>query len=252
MAKKLKTLTLPNAQGEPVTYELHPDWDKIDGKPDNLDTSWENIEGKPESFPSDLTQASGILPIGNGGTGNANGYIRTGAKEGTTVGNNSTAEGYNTTASGNRAHAEGSGSDATGHISHAEGDGTIASGYAAHSENISCEARASGSHAEGFGTIATEAYQHVQGKFNIENPDKTYAHVVGNGGDPTSRSNAHTLDWSGNAWYAGSITATKLILGPESYGTSLPETGVEGQIFFLLGGSSGTATDDGNGIITLG
>lgn len=33
MANKiLKTLTLPNAQGEPVTYELHPEWDNIENK----------------------------------------------------------------------------------------------------------------------------------------------------------------------------------------------------------------------------
>lgn len=37
MANKiLKTLTLPNAQGEPVTYELHPEWDNIEGKPENF------------------------------------------------------------------------------------------------------------------------------------------------------------------------------------------------------------------------
>lgn len=33
MANKiLKTLTLPNAQGESVTYELHPEWDNIENK----------------------------------------------------------------------------------------------------------------------------------------------------------------------------------------------------------------------------
>ena len=32
-----------------------------------------------------------------------------------------------------------------------------------------------------------------------------YAHVVGNGTSATARSNAHTLDWDGNAWFAGGI-----------------------------------------------
>ena len=32
-----------------------------------------------------------------------------------------------------------------------------------------------------------------------------YAHIVGNGTSDSSRSNAHTLDWYGNAWFAGSI-----------------------------------------------
>jgi hypothetical protein len=32
----------------------------------------------------------------------------------------------------------------------------------------------------------------------------TSAHIVGNGTD-SKRSNAHTLDWSGNAWYSGNV-----------------------------------------------
>jgi hypothetical protein len=32
-----------------------------------------------------------------------------------------------------------------------------------------------------------------------------YAHIVGNGTSNNSRSNAHTLDWSGNAWYSGDV-----------------------------------------------
>ena len=279
MANKiLKTLTLPNAQGEPVTYELHPDWDKIDGKPENLDTSWENIEGKPESFPSDLTQASGILPIENGGTGNADGYIRTGALKGTTVGQYATvegsenqapgigahaeggltqaigiashAEGANSIAEGANSHAEGGGSHALGAQSHAEGYNTHANQLYSHAEGFETQANGVGSHAEGCGTIATRTASHASGQYNIANDNHLV--IVGNGTSNTARSNAYTLDSSGNAWYAGSITATKLILGPESYGTSLPTNGVEGQIFFLIGGSSGVATDDGNGVITLG
>ena len=33
----------------------------------------------------------------------------------------------------------------------------------------------------------------------------TYAHIVGNGTSTSKRSNAHTLDWSGNAWFAGDV-----------------------------------------------
>lgn len=32
-----------------------------------------------------------------------------------------------------------------------------------------------------------------------------YVHVVGNGVSEDTRSNAHTLDWSGNAWYSGDV-----------------------------------------------
>jgi len=32
-----------------------------------------------------------------------------------------------------------------------------------------------------------------------------YAHIVGNGTSNTDRSNAHTLDWDGNAWFSGDV-----------------------------------------------
>ena len=38
-----------------------------------------------------------------------------------------------------------------------------------------------------------------------ENSDITFAHIVGNGTSDTNRSNAHTLDWNGNAWYQGEV-----------------------------------------------
>lgn len=52
---------------------------------------------------------------------------------------------------------------------------------------------------------STEA-THIQGKYALV--DKTYAHVVGNGTSDTARSNAHTLDWDGNAVYSGDVCAT--------------------------------------------
>ena len=60
-----------------------------------------------------------------------------------------------------------------------------------------------GSHVEGCGTYATEAFQHVQGKYNTVLTK--YAHIVGNGSSEENRSNAHTLDWDGNAWYQGNV-----------------------------------------------
>lgn len=61
-----------------------------------------------------------------------------------------------------------------------------------------------GSHVEGWRTTAIADYSHVQGRHNIVDSDKRYAHIVGNG-DNTTPSNAHTLDWDGNAWYAGDV-----------------------------------------------
>lgn len=60
------------------------------------------------------------------------------------------------------------------------------------------------SHAEGYNTSAYGDYQHTQGKFNIDDTENKYAHIVGNGTN-TNRSNAHTIDWEGNAWYQGDV-----------------------------------------------
>ena len=97
--------------------------------------------------------------------------------------------GRNLLALGECSHAEGAMSQAIGMLSHAEGQETIASG--------------SISHTEGTGTVAEGNNQHVQGTFNIV--DTTSVHIVGNGTGANARSNAHTLDTSGNAWFAGDV-----------------------------------------------
>ena len=115
------------------------------------------------------------------------------------------AEGNMTTASGDRSHAEGTSTTASGNQSHAEGQNTTASGSCSHTEGLNTTASGSNSHAEGHGTIATRYNSHVQGSFNIEDTSKTYIHIVGNGRSESNRSNAHTLDFDGNAWFAGNI-----------------------------------------------
>lgn len=80
-----------------------------------------------------------------------------------------------------------------------------ASGENSHAEGASTTASGTSSHAEGASTIASSESQHVQGKYNIEDTEGKYAHIVGNGEDGKN-SNAHTLDWEGNAWFAGKLT----------------------------------------------
>ena len=116
------------------------------------------------------------------------------------------AEGQSTTASGSCSHAEGFDTHAAAPYSHAEGAHTKAGGYGF------------GAHAEGLGTYALSSSagsmrpQHVEGAYNIkditieETGENTYLHIAGNGTSDTNRSNAHTLDWSGNAWFAGKVT----------------------------------------------
>ena len=115
------------------------------------------------------------------------------------------AEGRNTTASGNHSHAEGYNTKASGACSHTEGYHTSASDIYAHAEGLETTASGGYSHAEGYSTIASGVSSHVQGKCNIEDTEERYAHIVGNGTSSTSCSNAHTLDWNGNAWFAGDV-----------------------------------------------
>lgn len=76
-----------------------------------------------------------------------------------------------------------------------------------YSSTEGCQNTASGvySHAEGYCTIADSEAQHVQGKFNLPDGDGVYTHIVGNGTSDGARSNAHTLDTQGNAWFAGDV-----------------------------------------------
>lgn len=107
-------------------------------------------------------------------------------------------------ASGDSSHAEGIMTVASGVAAHAEGMETVAEGEASHAEGALTIAVGNAAHAEGMETIAKGEAQHVQGRFNIEDSTGTYAHIVGNG-SYDSPSNAHTLDWGGNAWFAGNV-----------------------------------------------
>lgn len=100
---------------------------------------------------------------------------------------------------------------ASGTSSFACGALTTASGFAALAEGVETESSGNGSHAEGYGTKANHNSQHVEGWYNIEDDSTNsalqkgnYVHIVGNG-TSSAKSNAHTLDWSGNAWFAGDV-----------------------------------------------
>lgn len=115
------------------------------------------------------------------------------------------AEGGNTKASGENSHSEGFDTVAKGNYSHSEGNQTIANGDYSHAEGSGTTANGENSHSEGYGTIASGQSQHVQGRYNVEDTNDRYAHIVGGGDDETSRKNIHTLDWDGNAEFAGDV-----------------------------------------------
>lgn len=139
-------------------------------------------------------------------------------------------------------HAEGAATHAIGNESHSEGHSTYAYGDASHAENYNNVTYGFGSHSGGFQSfvyadygfahgigcrVATEA-QFVIGKYNNlivndyeESPDTgvlvpidppgyetgNYSFIIGNGTADDARSNALTVDWSGNLVTAGSITS---------------------------------------------
>lgn len=116
---------------------------------------------------------------------------------GTTKGDYSVAVGQNCTANGSRALAE--------------GEETIASGRASHAENYATQAKGNRSHADGDHTIANALAQHVFGAYNVADSNTPtarggYVEIVGNGTSDNARSNARTLDWSGNEVLAGDLT----------------------------------------------
>lgn len=162
---------------------------------------------------------------GNGANASGSGAHAEGEKT-AAAGTDSHAEGYSTSASEYCAHAEGCSTAASGQYSHTEGNGTKASGQGAHAEGNAAEAtapfaHAEGnctkadapvSHAEGNCTAAESQFQHVQGRYNVADSAGKYAHIVGNGTSENARSNAHTLDWEGNAWFAGTAECRGIIL----------------------------------------
>ena len=121
------------------------------------------------------------------------------------------AEGGYTYATGERSHAEGTSTFAEGYASHSEGQATHANGYNSHAEGNTCYALGDYSHAEGKDCHANGDYSHAQnfstaassdcqtsiGKYNVIDTADTYALLIGNG-NSNARSNALTVDWSGN------------------------------------------------------
>ena len=131
------------------------------------------------------------------------------------------AEGYMTTASAPYSHAEGESTVASNMRTHAEGWQTTASGNCSHAENTGCIASGSNSHAEGYYTMATGEHSHASGNHTVAGREvfalgrynkkaEDVALVVGNGWGNDSyeyRSDALTLDYSGNLHISGKLTA---------------------------------------------
>jgi hypothetical protein len=176
---------------------------------------WAGTGPSSEIFNDPMNIASGMQSHAEGCESHAEGYASH------AEGGYSHAEGYASHAEGCESHAEGYASHAEGGYSHAEGDYSHTEGHRSHAEVYASHAEGCESHAEGYASHAEGNYshavgrsQHVQGEYNLVDPEYNpdtpndrakYAHIVGNGTSDTARSNAHTIDWSGNAWFQGNV-----------------------------------------------
>ena len=205
---------------------------------------------KNEHIPFAIKAGSGICSI-------AEGYMTTASSIG------SHAEGGATTASGIMSHAEGVQTTASGAYSHAEGWNTTASGMASHAEGYGTTAYGYASHAEGDSTIANHKAQHVFGEYNVADTSTAaatargmYIEIVGNGTSDRAKSNARTLDWSGNEVLAGKLTVGAAPTADMDVATkryvdnkALPSvtTSDNGKVLSVVNGTWSAATASGGG-----
>ena len=118
---------------------------------------------------------------------------------------------------------------------HSEGLNTRALAMAAHSEGEMTIADKYASHAEGIGTIAHTIAQHVQGVYNKIDNSQKYLHIVGNGKNDKKRSNAHTIDWDGNAWFRGKVYSSFGFDLDDSGWELAPRWGTQKQAYVVIG-----------------
>jgi hypothetical protein len=106
--------------------------------------------------------------------------------------------------------------------------GRYCQAYSDYSMAVGYEAKANGDYSVAMGneTSAKGRSQFVFGEYNEldNNGSKTakgdYVEIVGNGTGTSARSNARTLDWSGNEVLAGSLTTTDVVRNAKWDGTN--------------------------------
>ena len=177
--------------------------------------------------------------------------INVGRLADSTVGNYSTAEGHETTASGMASHAEGSnynssgsvlsdrtvtvvegpyfdpvsvdytisGSTAHGINSHAEGTQSFAYGYSSHAEGGNTTASGESSHAEGNSTTASSSCSHAEG--NSTTASGSYSHAEGGNttaSGESSHAEGNSTTASGSYSHAGGNHTKALHNNEAAYG----------------------------------
>lgn len=205
-----------------------------EGNNTRAEGEYSHSEGRDTKAYGKDSHAEGLGTEAHGQASHAEGYLTK------AIGNYAHAEGWYTRALADRSHAEGYNTEASGYAAHAEGSGSKATNDHTHAEGNTTEANGQYSHSEGWGTISNGVAQHVQGKFNEKDTSNQYAHIVGGGTNFENRKNIHTLDWKGNAHFAGRLSFVEGIgYGTEEQLNELTANAEEGdlkdgQIFFII------------------
>lgn len=121
-----------------------------------------------------------------------------------------------------------------GNMSTILGHYNLAVGRYSFSGGLECESEGVASFVYGTGLYSDNHNQTVIGKYNQHHLNKSItftedniqnikssAFIIGNGTSDTDRSNAFTVDWDGNTWAAGSITATGSVKGTDFNGFTI-------------------------------
>ena len=229
------------------------DYSHAEGNQTNALGNYSHAEGSTTRAVGDYSHAEGLSSVATGDYSHADGN-HTNA-----WGDNAHAEGYRTYAMGESSHAEGSGSIAQVSYSHAEGFNTEAAGRFSHVEGWESLTKGFMSHAQNEQTIASKRAQTTLGSYNIEDTAATtthqsgsvnygeYAVIVGNGTDDNTRSNALTVDWSGNVVAAGDITdGTGNVLSNKAESTDLANYVLKATPYYDLDTTASPGTTDGD------
>lgn len=124
-------------------------------------------------------------------------------------GEDSVSCGKGNTVTGKFAGSGGRNNNTSGDYAYTNGFGNTASATCAVSMGNQCKSTQNGAVSWGSRTVANAQYQTARGISNIpDTPDNNgkgkYVDIVGNG-NSNNPSNAYTLDWQGNGWFAGGV-----------------------------------------------
>lgn len=144
------------------------------------------------------------------GTTNWASYARSSGVSNRVHGDAASADGRSNIITGRYGRASGY-LNKTGYAGHVQNRSNTALGIDASGSGRDTVADGERSFTMGHGTVAKAKDQLARGKYNIPDNGQNYADIVGNGKDDNNRSNAYTLDWNGNGWFAGSITTEDII-----------------------------------------